>query len=214
MSILRQTLIDFEFIILDDGSTDKSWNIIFNFQLMDDRIKAFKQQNNGLTKSLNQGISLSSSSIVARQMQIDISHPRRLEQQYNAFTKGKLDFCVCRAFSEEKNKITPGISYFMPKKFLLLFYNPFIHGTFMLKKSLVNEIGKYNENIRYAQDYDLVCRMFKSSLRFNYLKNVLYTIGKNNNSISLNNRIQQNSIARKIKIITGSIVLGNSKSLF
>ena len=69
----------------------------------------------------------------------------------------------------------------------------------MLKKSLVNEIGKYNENIRYAQDYDLVCRMFKSSLRFNYLKNVLYTIGKNNNSISLNNRIQQNSFARKIR---------------
>ena len=114
-SILRQTLIDFEFIIIDDGSTDKSWNIIFNFQLMDDRIKAFKQQNNGLTKSLNQGISLSSSSIVARQDADDISHPRRLEQQYNAFTKGNLIFVFVGHSLKKKIKLRQASHISCPK---------------------------------------------------------------------------------------------------
>ena len=80
-SVLRQTFRDFEFLICDDGSTDKSRNIIRAYFLKDSRIVAVSQNNLGLTKTLNRLIGLARGRYIARQDADDISHPDRLQAQ-------------------------------------------------------------------------------------------------------------------------------------
>jgi glycosyltransferase involved in cell wall biosynthesis len=79
-SILQQTYTDFEFIIIDDGSTDSSREIIQSYD--DKRIRlVINEQNIGLTKSLNKGIRLAKGEFIARMDADDISLPQRFEKQ-------------------------------------------------------------------------------------------------------------------------------------
>ena len=81
-SILKQTFLNFEFIIIDDGSEDTSLKIIKNFK--DKRISILENNKNiGLSASLNKGIKLSKGKYIARMDADDISLPERLEKQYN-----------------------------------------------------------------------------------------------------------------------------------
>ena len=81
-SILGQTLTDFEFLIIDDGSTDRSWSILKRFASKDKRIKLFRNTSNkGLVKSLNMLIPLAHGKFIARMDADDISLPSRLEKQ-------------------------------------------------------------------------------------------------------------------------------------
>ncbi len=78
-SILNQTITDFEFIIINDGSTDGSREILESYN--DDRIVLINQNNTGLTKALNKGLSLARGEYVARIDADDSANPARLEKQ-------------------------------------------------------------------------------------------------------------------------------------
>ncbi len=78
-SILNQTFKDFEFIIVNDGSTDKSLEIIKSYN--DPRIVIIDQENTGLAKALNNGINIAKGRYIARMDQDDISNPERFEKQ-------------------------------------------------------------------------------------------------------------------------------------
>jgi len=78
-SILDQTFENYEFIIIDDGSTDNTPEIIQTF--IDPRIRFFQQQNQGLAATLNRGIELARGKYIARMDQDDISMPERLAKQ-------------------------------------------------------------------------------------------------------------------------------------
>src|SRR5688572_53842 len=81
-SILQQSLTDFEFLIIDDGSTDCSREIINAYK--DDRIRLVQNESNlAITASLNKGIHLARASLIARMDADDISYPERLQKQYN-----------------------------------------------------------------------------------------------------------------------------------
>ena len=84
-SILTQTFSDFEFLILDDGSTEPIVEQILNYK--DDRVRIIRQENMGLTKSLNRGLSLAQCDYVARMDADDISLPDRLQQQFHIISK-------------------------------------------------------------------------------------------------------------------------------
>jgi glycosyltransferase involved in cell wall biosynthesis len=81
-SILDQTFTDFEFIVVDDGSTDDTWKTLTRFAERDTRIVLLRNQPNaGVVRSLNRGLDYSRGSIIARQDADDISHPERIQKQ-------------------------------------------------------------------------------------------------------------------------------------
>ncbi len=109
-SILNQTFTDFEFIIVDDGSTDKTLEILKGFK--DSRIKIFEENHNGFLKVLNKSLSLASGKWGARMDSDDVSHPQRLEKQIE-FLKAHPE---CNFVGTTYGIITPNNNYLSPKK--------------------------------------------------------------------------------------------------
>jgi glycosyltransferase involved in cell wall biosynthesis len=161
-SILGQSYEEFEFLIIDDGSTEPVADLITAYR--DDRIVLIEQENVGLTKSLNRGFHLARGEYVARMDADDVSHPRRLEAQVAELGQDRALDLVGTFFEvidqeggvlETKNLIEDPIY----RLWRLLFHNNYGHGTVLLRKQAVIEVGMYNEALRHAQDYDLWSRL-------------------------------------------------------
>lgn len=189
-SILNQRYKDFEFLIVDDCSTDNTLKIIKKF-VTDPRIKLYKNENNiGLTKSLNYLIEKSNGKYIFRQDSDDISLPDRFQKQLNILEKEKFQVCTSRAVNIKNNKIIPGLSSWVPKKISIKYKNPYIHGTLAIEKSLLNQIGNYDEEYLYAQDFKLFLELNKKNVKIYEIKKPLYKLNTENN-ISTNNKKDQ-----------------------
>jgi glycosyltransferase involved in cell wall biosynthesis len=161
-SILKQTFNDFEFIIINDGSTDRTREIIEGYN--DDRIVLINQENTGLTKSLNKGLSLARGEYIARMDADDLSKPERLEKQL-MFLRDNPEVVLlgsnCYRIDEDGNVLwisnlpTEEVNI----KWCLLFCNFLFHGTVMFRGKEINDLGGYNSTVSYAQDYDLWLRI-------------------------------------------------------
>ena len=142
-SILNQSYHNIEFIIIDDGSSDETWNIIDKYSKIDKRIIARKNNNQGLTKSLNEGIEICSGKYIARQDSDDISLRYRLERQYYVAESTGSDLVVSQAYevNNQNVKIVPDTQLLSNLTFKSTrFGNYFIHGTFFYENN-------YNEGI-------------------------------------------------------------------
>ena len=181
-SITSQTYKNLEILIIDDGSDDKTSEICNSLEKEDKRITIYKNQDNiGLTKSLNILLEKSSGTFIARHDIDDLSSPERIETQLNFLLNKKVDFVYSRAQIIKSNKLIPGISYFLPKKIIIKFKNPFIHGTLFAKKEIILKIGKYDERFRYSQDYKLAFDLINSGFRVKVIKKPLYNLNMENN---------------------------------
>lgn len=161
-SILSQTFTDFEFVIVNDGSTDNSPEIIKSYD--DARTRIINNEENiGLTKSLNNAIKQARGEYIARQDADDISLPNRLELQLE-YLEGHPEVALLGTgiyvISEDGETVEKRIMHPNPKKSLLK-GNRFIHGSVMFRKSVIDEFGAYNETLKYSQDYELWLRMSK-----------------------------------------------------
>jgi len=190
-SILCQSYKNFEFLIIDDGSTDSTYETLEEYKMRDSRIKLFKnEKNKGLTKSLNLLISYSNGDMIARQDSDDISKESRLETQLNCITKNGFDICTSRALIKDTNKKIPGVSYYLPNKLAIKIKNPFIHGTLLIKKSIFTELDNYDEDFYYAQDYKLFWDILKKDYKIKKIREPLYYLNTENN-ISKNKSKEQ-----------------------
>lgn len=162
-SVLDQTYTDFEFIIINDGSTDNSEQIIKSFT--DDRIKYFSKEHSGLINSLNLGLEKSRGEFIARFDADDISEPNRLAEQIKFFENNPQDVLVgsyATIINEAGIKTGelnyPPISWKKIKSYSLL-HNPFIHSSVMFRKALISTIGNYNKKFKHIEDYEFWTRI-------------------------------------------------------
>ena len=196
-SILSQSYKNIELLIIDDCSTDKTYEIIN--EIKDSRVKIFRNKDNkGLTKSLNILIKESKGQILARQDSDDVSLPKRLEIQYSELQKSQLDACTTRAHIKNSKRSIPRFSHLLPLSIVIKYKNPFIHGTLMIRKSVILNIGMYDENIKYAQDYKLFVELLKKNYKIKILRKKLYVLNMKNNISSLKKEEQQ-SFFKKIQ---------------
>ena len=197
-SVLNQDFQDFEFLIMNDGSTDDTQNILNKFS-KDKRIKIFKNKKNlGLTKSLNLLLAESKGSYVARQDSDDLSISERFTKQLNYIENNNLDLCGSRAIIKGSTRITPNRSYYLPLNISLKIKNPFIHGSLIFKKSVVEKINNYDERFKYSQDYKLIKDAFFEGFRLGIIKEPLYVLNLENN-ISTNFKEKQKYYANCVK---------------
>lgn len=201
-SILDQTYSDFDFIISDDGSTDNSLEIIRSYN--DSRIRIVRHKENlGLISTLNEGIYLASTDLIARMDADDISYPDRLEKQVVAFENNS-KLVLIGSDVDIINEYGKLISY-EPKptnpnsiKIILSIICPIAHPTVVFKKEPVIKRGGYN-NYYVAEDYDLWTRLVEdgelSNLPIPLLKYRINTEGESlqkNNIQQINSRIISN----------------------
>lgn len=198
-SILTQTFEDFEFLIIDDCSTDDSWKILSAYAEQDPRIQLVKNSENvGLTKSLNKGLRLIKGAYVARQDADDVSLPQRLKKQADVLDGEQncvLVSCNLRPIDAQGAIIKDLACQSELVPWYLLFYNRIAgHSQVMYRRDSVLSLDGYDEHHRYSQDYELWCRL--STLgSFTILPDVLLLRHHHTQSISASKAADQEALS-------------------
>jgi len=160
-SILSQTFRDFEFIIVNDGSTDNTGEILQEYAKKDPRIKVIRQENQGLTKALIAGCQMAQGEYIARQDCGDVSKPERLAKQLKCINADKglaLVSCSVNFFGPAGEFVF--LSSFKPD-YRLAQRGISWHGTAFFPKELYKKSGGYRSEFYFAQDLDLWVRLAK-----------------------------------------------------
>jgi len=156
-SILTQSYQNFEFIILNDGSTDGSLTVINKFS-SNPQVKIVTHENKGLIATLNKGIALAKGEYIARMDADDIAHPKRFEKQLSLFEANE-NLGVCSASTENfgaETDITIRSADNDKLKATLLFWPPFSHPAAMIKRSVLTDNNiSYREEFKHCEDFDL-----------------------------------------------------------
>jgi glycosyltransferase involved in cell wall biosynthesis len=160
-SILEQTFKNFEFLIFNDGSTDKSLEIIKSYN--DTRIRSFSSKvNNGYVIHLNKGIELAKGKYIARMDADDISLPTRLRDQVY-FMENNSEIGMCGSWVEKigiKNCLSKVSTEHEEIVMQQLFFPAFFHPSVMFRKTILKEYKiRYNTNFLYAEDYEIFVRL-------------------------------------------------------
>ena len=162
-SILQQSFDRFEFIIVDDASSDETPECLRS--LRDSRVKVVSlAENIGLTAALNRGLSFAKGEFIARQDADDYSHPRRLENQA-AYLRSHVSCALVGAQArliDQDGRSLGKKSFPMGHhgiRFTHLFDNAFAHSAVMFRSAVLNEFAGYDEEWRVSQDYELWSRL-------------------------------------------------------
>ncbi len=198
-SLTSQTYENIEILIMDDGSTDSSFIKLNEYNQKHKNIKLFQNKENiGLTKSLNILIDKAKGDFIARQDADDISYSERIETQIKFLLNNDLSVCTTRAKIKNSSLKIPGITFFFPSKLIVKYKNPFIHGTLMIKKNVLDEVGKYDERFYYAQDYKLFKDLIDKKIKIGKINKLLYKLNMEDN-ISTNYYKEQKYYASCVK---------------
>ena len=200
-SILAQTFTDFEFIIINDASSDDSLQVINSYK--DARIVLLQNTKNiGLTKSLNIGIAKAKGKYIARMDADDISMPKRLEKQFD-FMEEHLEFAFCGTRAKTINDVGDQVNFFKEpldsNKILgtLLLKNCFFHSSITIRRDALLTVSGYDEEFIYAQDYRLYLQLFESQLYGTNINESLLVFKVSSSGVSQTNTESQDNFACK-----------------
>lgn len=163
-SILSQTFREFEFIILDDGSTDRTPEILEEFAALDSRIRIIPLEHEGIVTALNRGVAESRAQWIARMDADDVSHPERLARQWAAVEKNPRAI-LCHTHINiigDPAYVTKAGRFIRTHALIALrlcFQCPIVHPSVMFRKDAFLKCGGYRQEERHAEDFALWGRL-------------------------------------------------------
>lgn len=191
-SILNQTFTDFEYIIVDDGSTDNTLNILYEISQRDKRLIILTQENSGPAAARNKAINAAKGIYIALQDSDDISSPDRLKIQLEYLLKSPQNVISCTGSNiidhndnviTTDNKIFKNINNNILKgRFCVC------HPTLMLSREFILEVNGYNSFYKKTEDFDLILRLLENNGYVEKINTCLYSYRLRENSEgSMNN---------------------------
>ncbi|MDE2406037.1 MAG: glycosyltransferase [Sphingomonadales bacterium] len=166
-SVLGQTFGDFEFLVLDDGSADRTRAIIEHYAARDARIRPIFRENRGLIASLNQLLAESRAPLVARMDADDVCHPQRFERQLD-FLAAHPDYGVvgsrCEDIDEDGGPWPiPAVAHPLTHEDFLVAIEqgmPLLcHPSVMMRRAVALQVGGYHPAFQHCEDLDLWLRL-------------------------------------------------------
>ncbi len=206
-SILRQSYCNFEFIIIDDGSSDNTFHILNKNKTLDDRITIWRNEKNlGLSASLNKAIALCNGTLIARMDADDEAVLDRLQKQVNFMNEHvEVDILGTSVFTRDQVGAERGPVIQMPTEHDQIINRIFrktlvLHPTIMLRSKVYKDLGQYDPSIRWAEDADLWYRIYDQVKWANLAEPLLiYTVKKRlNGKIVINNlRVKYRNLKKR-----------------
>jgi glycosyltransferase involved in cell wall biosynthesis len=191
-SVLSQTFTDFELVVIDDGSTDRTADVLAGFSDARMRIIRFRHHR-GLVQALNTGIRESRSELIARMDADDICLPHRFEKQV-AFMDAHSDIALCgtwaRLFGDARSVLRPAVE---PKQIhaRLFFGGAMDHPSIMMRRAVLERHGlAYDDTFRHVEDFDLFIRLAELAKLAN-LPEVLLRTRAHDREVSVVHRHEQ-----------------------
>lgn len=220
-SILWQSFTHFEFLIIDDASTDDSWSIIQKYAKQDTRIIAMRNEENmKICKTLNRWLELARGEYIARMDSDDVSLPSRIMKQVAVLENNNSVDIVssyCQ-FIDEKGQLGNIKSYPENDKEIrqaIWYRNPILHPGVMFRRGCFLDLWGYDHSYLYAEDYELWVR-FGVKYHFYNLQEVLlnYRISGSNTTIKKQKWMIQNTLRVRIKAYKAGYKLSCKAILF
>ena len=195
-SVLNQSFKNFEFIIINDFSTDKTNHILSEYKSLDNRVIIINNlKNKGIAYSLNEAIKISKSDLIVRMDADDICMPTRFQKQFDYMSTNPLiAVSGTGALINNSNRLLK--DYFIPFtkdahiKAQLLFETPFVHPSIIFRKEVFfhNKL-QYNSAYSRAEDY----KLWTEFSRISNMGNIA--------DICINYRVNRNSVSNKYKSV-------------
>ena len=220
-SILNQSYKNFEFIIIDDCSTDNTFEIVKEYAKKDNRIIALRNDKNYCyVHSLNKGIEIAKGKYIARMDDDDISLPERFEKQVEFLEKNE-DIIVLGTFisifSDDLKEYSSWVEETYPEvlKILINFFNPICHPTVMMRKSFLNkEKITYSKEYEFVEEYFLWNQIIQKGGKIANLPDILLKYRRHYKRISENKNLisKQSHLFHKIRFNALRFIFGNIKA--
>jgi glycosyltransferase involved in cell wall biosynthesis len=207
-SIICQSYQQLEILLIDDGSTDSTLNILEFYAKKDSRIRIIRNEANlKLIPTLNKGIDLARGEYIARMDADDVSLPERIEQQLEFIQQSGVDLVsssvvVIDAYGKELEIIPPRGKSQITIEWLSMFINPMGHPSVMAKTD-VFRAHKYleGEQALHAEDYEIWARMLRAGVKManSDVPTIKYRV--NPHSVSIQNTdIQNRNFSRCVQL--------------
>lgn len=205
-SILNQSYTNIELLLIDDGSKDRTAELIRKYSQLDSRVKpVFNDVNLGLIKTLNKGLQLATGDYIARMDSDDISHPDRIRLLMNEFNQdAELDvisagFYYISYKGVVKRQAYPKALQSKALHFVSFFCTPINHPCVIVKADIFKNYI-YDEQYIHSEDYEIFSRMLANNIQFKNYEAPLYFLRMNPESVSYKYEKIQISTHTKISV--------------
>jgi len=199
-SILQQTFRDFEFIVVNDGSADRSLEILQDYASHDQRIRIVSCEHRGVVDTLNQGVQAARGKWIARMDADDIALPQRFERQLQWLEQTNADICGSwiKIFGTVDSDVIKYPRTDEANRMRMLFDPPVAHPAVMMKKSVIEAL-RYDKEWEKCEDYDLWDRAVRAGCKITNVPEVLLLYRYHDLQISSHSFMIQRQLAQKIR---------------